>query len=243
MPYIYPRFAPSAADKAFKALERRIAGGQGARITLKPDRIPETSWPATGGVPVDADRLGALREQVKSAVQGRACTDHQSRRVFDVEVGLTLLRWFEQDGPTNAADQDMWALLTIAVMPDLALQRFPPAHGSGRLAKERFLAGRRNVFYRAYLRALVLGELLRNPDMELYEDELVGMIDRNLSMDHRLTRAIAREIAGLSRNGNRRETVRSGLKAIQYEVKVTDLGYLSEAGLQEVVHRAMRQGA
>ena len=66
--------------------------------------------------------------------------------------------------------------------------------------------------------------------------------DRNLSMDHRLTRAIAREIAGLPRSGNRRETVRNGLKAIQYEVKVTDLGYLSEAGLQEVVHLAMHQG-
>ena len=242
MAYLYPRFTPSAAEKMLRALEKRIASGQGARITLKPDSMPETSWPATGGVPVDADRLRTLRGKVESAVQGQECADHQSRRVFDIEVGLTLFKWLEQDGPTNAADQDMWSFLTIAVMPDLALRRFPSDPGSGRLPRERFLAGRRNVFYRAYLRALVLGELLRHPDMELYEDELVGMIDRNLSMDHRLTRAIAREIAGLPRSGNRRETVRNGLKAIQYEVKVTDLGYLSEAGLQEVVHLAMHQG-
>lgn len=241
MPYLYPRLPPRTADAALNSLEKRLASGQRARTVLEPNSIRGTVWPATGGVPVDFARLEELKNAVEDAAQGRDCTDDRSRRSFDVETGLALLEWFEQDGTANAADQDMWAFLTIAVLPDLALRRFPPDAETGTLPRDRFLAGRRNVFYRSYLRALVLGELLRNPDMELYEDELVGMIDRNLSMDHRLTRAIAKQITELPRNGTRRLSVRNGLKAIQYEAKVTDLGYLSESDLQEVVRLAMHR--
>ena len=89
------------------------------------------------------------------------------------------------------------------------------------------------------MRALVLGDVIRDPDMELYEDELVGLIDRNLSMDHRLTRAIAREIANIPKDGDRRTRVRNGLKAIQYEMRVTDLNSLSERALQEIIRGSL----
>lgn len=243
MSYLYPRLFPRDAEKELRKLERAVARGRDlSRPVFRSNLHPQADWPATGGVPVPGDHLHQLRDRLEECVGTSPCSDHQSRRRFDVEAGLALHGWFDSDGPANAADPDMWPFLTLVVLPDFALLRFPPNSETSGLPRDRFLAGRRNVFYRAYLRARVLGEFLRDPDIELFEDDLVGLIDRNLSMDFRLSRAIAREIAALPKDTGRRSKVRNGLKAIQYEARVTDLACLSEQAQQEVVRSAIQRG-
>ncbi|MUN54531.1 hypothetical protein GMA10_04780 [Kocuria koreensis] len=241
MSYLYPRLLPHDAKRLLARLERAAQEGKNLRPVLTSNFHPKLDWPATGGAPVSESHMVDLRHAMIDEVGDQTCADHRARREFDVGAGLVLLRWFEADGPANAADYDVWPFLSLIVMPDLAVNRFPLSGGEGGLQSERFLAGRRNVFYRAYLRALVLGDVIRDPDMELYEDELVGLIDRNLSMDHRLTRAIAREIANIPKDGNRRTRVRNGLKAIQYEMRVTDINSLSERALQEIIRGSLNR--
>src|SRR5699024_11769839 len=93
-------------------------------------------------------------------------------------------------------------------------------------------SGRRNIFYRAYLRSWILGDLLSDPELPLYEDDLVGLVDRNLSADHRVARIIADEIRSLSGKENRREIVRNGIMAIKYELLVSELSSLDDSGIQ-----------
>ena len=79
-----------------------------------------------------------------------------------------------------------------------------------------------------------------DPELPLYEDDLVGLVDRNLSADHRVAQFIAEQIRALSKSENRREQVRNGLKAIQYELRVTDLSSLDDASLGSATAQAFR---
>lgn len=140
-------------------------------------------------------------------------------------------------GGRRQSRPEVWPYLTLVVLPDLAVRRFG-ADRQGRLPRDRFRAGRRNVFYRAYLRAWILGDMLEDRELSLYEDELVGLVDRNLSADHRLARALSRQIAQLPQNGSRRVRAREGMKRIQFELRVTDVEALDERELEELAMTA-----
>ncbi|GAA1465141.1 hypothetical protein GCM10017607_03720 [Microbacterium thalassium] len=63
----------------------------------------------------------------------------------------------------------------------------------------------------------------------------MGLIDRNLSSDHRLARMVSAQIAALDRSTNRRETVRSGFKALQFELRVTDVAAMNDEALSTLL--------
>lgn len=188
---------------------------------------------------MNVSRLREMHRSLKQVLDAIPEGGRDADRKFDAAAGRFLVDWFETDGRGQASNPEIWPYLTILVMPDLAVRRFGPDR-SGKLPQDRYLSGRRNIFYRAYLRSWILGELLADPDLPLYEDDLVGLVDRNLSADHRVARIIAEQIRSLSGNENRREMVRGGLKAIQYELRVTDLSSLDDEGVRYAVAYAFQ---
>lgn len=239
MSRIYPQLARDEAVDTLKDLEERLKGGAQPRSLPDGTLHPKTSFNGFGGTPVNVSRLREMHRSLKQVLDAIPEGGRDADRKFDAAAGRFLVDWFETDGRGQASNPEIWPYLTILVMPDLAVRRFGPDR-SGKLPQDRYLSGRRNIFYRAYLRSWILGELLADPDLPLYEDDLVGLVDRNLSADHRVARIIAEQIRSLSGNENRREMVRGGLKAIQYELRVTDLSSLDDEGVRYAVAYAFQ---
>lgn len=234
MSYLYPRLARSDVDSEIGRLERTLASGGVAQPFPDGGHHPGAIFPADG-TPIPPQRLRELHDTVAEAVAHAAIRTRADRdRQFDTAAGNALASWFEVEGRSQASHPEIWPYLTLVVLPDLAVERFGP-DAQGRLPHDRFRSGRRNVFQRLYLRSWILGDLLGDPDFPLYEDELVGLIDRNLSSDHRLARLVSEQIVRLGRNGKRRETVRSGFKALQFELRVTDVAAMDDVALRALL--------
>lgn len=247
MAWLYPTFTPDVAMKELSNLENRLRKTNGEIFTTRGVvyKHPRASYPSTGGEPVATSRLVELRDYVSAGINEitdfENLTKSKKNKAIDRVLSQRLGEWFSQEtDKANAADPNIWPYLSLMILPDIAVNRFSPELDWS-LPAERFLAGRRNVFYRSYLRYIVLGDgIMSDEDIDLYEDELVGLVDRNLSADHRLSRAIAGKIASLSTLPNRREIVRRGFKNIQFELKVTDLSSLTDPQLAEVIGYAFR---
>ncbi|NYD53882.1 hypothetical protein [Microbacterium pseudoresistens] len=231
---IYPRFSTDDARRAFTELENAVAMGQPPPSFTHGTHHPRAYFGVGGAGTVTVMELAALRNEMREQLSTVATGQRNYDRKFDLLAGESLALWFSDDLRGQAAHPGMWSYLTIAILPDLAVRRFP-LDKHGRLSPDRFLAGRRNVFYRAYLRSVVLGPLLYDPEVELFEDDLVGLIDRNLSSDHRLARFISEQIASTQKDLPRRDIVRAGLKGVQFESRVTDLGSLADDELRELI--------
>lgn len=231
---IYPRFSTDDARQAFTELENAVATGQEPPSFTRGTHHPRAYFGVGGAGTVAVAELAALRNEMREQLSTVPIGQRNHDRKFDLLAGAGLAQWFSDDLRGQAAHPGMWSYLTIAILPDLAVRRFP-LDKHGRLSPDRFLAGRRNVFYRAYLRSVVLGPLLNDPEIGLFEDDLVGLIDRNLSSDHRLARFISEQIASTQKDLPRRDIVRAGLKGVQFESRVTDLGSLPDDELREMV--------
>lgn len=234
MGVIYPRFSADDARRALVELENAVALGREAPHYTSGTHHPRAYFGIGGAGTVSVSELSKLRAEMRDQLATVSVGQRNHDRKFDLLAGAGLAQWFDGDLRGQAANPGVWSYLTIAVLPDLAVRRFP-LDKNGRLSPDRFLAGRRNVFYRAYLRAVVLGGLLNDPEVELFEDDLVGLIDRNLSADHRLARFVSEQIASTPKDLPRREIVRDGLKAVQFESRVTDLGSLSDVELRDMI--------
>lgn len=249
MSRIYPQLTREDSVAALVELEDRLKQGEPPRSLPDGTLDPRTRFNSFGGAPVGVSRLRELHSSLTSALSAVPERGRDADRRFDAIAGRFLVDWFEADGRGQASNPEIWPYLTILVLPDLAVRRFGPDR-SGKLPGERYLSDRRNVFYRAYLRSWILGDLLDDPELPLYEDDLVGLVDRNLSADHRVAQFIAAKIRALSSeesklrslsgDASRRDLVREGLKAIQYELRVTDLSSLEDSALEAATALAFR---
>lgn len=234
MSVLYPRLSRSDISSEIGRLERTLSAGGVAQAFPDGGHHAGAIFPPAG-VPVPVARLRELHAITFDAVHELSVRRRADRdRLFDVTVGNLLASWFEQDGRGQAAHPDIWPYITLVVLPDIAVQRFGP-DTTGKLPHDRFAAGRRNVFQRLYLRSWILGDLLSDPELPLFEDELVGLVDRNLSSDHRLARMVSEQITNLDRARNRREPVRNALKILQFELRVTDVSSLNDDALRSLL--------
>lgn len=234
----YPQLTVDDALIELERLEDTLRDGRPPGFLIDGELHPRTRFPGFNP-PASAVRLRQLHDRVASALEGLPGRGHDAARRFDIVVGRVLTEWFEEEGRNQASTPQIWAYIALLVMPDLAIRRFGPDK-RGRLPRERYLAGRRNLFYRAYLRAWILGDLLEDPELPLYEDDLVGLVDRNLSADHRVSKLVAEQIRSTPAGEMRRETVREGLKNLQYELRVSDLSSLPDADAEAVVVESFR---
>lgn len=239
MSSIYPQLSRRDSVAVLSELEERLRRGEKPRPLPDGSLDRRTNFYGFSGQPVSAGRLRELHRSLSETLAEVPQSGRNADRRFDAATGRFLVDWFATEGRSQASNPEIWPYLTMLVLPDLAVRRFGP-DSSGHLPRERYLSGRRNIFYRAYLRSWILGDLLEDPDLPLYEDDLVGLVDRNLSADHRVARLIAEQVGSLGGHPNRRELVRNGLKAIQFELKVTDLSSLGDDALINVVLSAFR---
>lgn len=238
MSFVYPRLRAQDAEEQFQCLNQEYLAGDKIRYTGDFSH-PRAHIP--NGEPVPARRLKAIHSRLAEHVPtGRRMTEPE-RNTFDDAAGQIFVSVLEEDGRAQATDLGMWAYLSLVAFPDIAFARFMP-EGSAGLKRERFVGDRRNVFYTAYLRAWILGDLVYAPDAALLQDELVGIVDRQISTDHRLARSLARAI--LSYEGSdRRAMVRAGLKAIRFIDRITDFSAYSDEELDVLVKRVMYEAA
>ena len=233
--YLYPRLRRSDAAAAIAQLESVLASGKVPSPFVDGTHHPQAVFPNSGGEPVPVYRLADLRQRVSRELSSIPSDARNAHRRRDAIVGKVLNEWFEEEGRAIAAHPEVWPYLALVVLPDFATQRFGPG-ADGRLPAERFLSGRRNVLYRVYHRSWILGPLLQDPSLEVYEDELVGIVDRSLSADHRLASQIAKNLAVLgSDKGVRRFVARKSLADVQYELRVTDIASLPDEQMAALV--------
>ncbi|MFB7616001.1 DUF6339 family protein [Kitasatospora sp. NPDC056181] len=156
MVYLMPQLLPVAIDELYsehRGEEPETLAGRAA-VTH-----PAMYYAATGGSRLPVDRLAALRNAIVAkavengypTVSGRPPGRRAAAR-FDMDVAQIL---YQEAGimPAEALSPQLWAFLSLVVMPDVAAWRFPGFN-------PRRVTGRditRHVFGRLWWRAHLVG--------------------------------------------------------------------------------------
>lgn len=149
--YLYPRLLPAAAtDLREEYLQRSV---EDLRDRWAPTH-PAMFYAATGGARLPERNLGALREAVLARAVEHGYPAKPGRKQaagFDLDVATILHR---DSGiiPAEAVTGDLWAFLSLVVLPDVSAWRFSDLH------RDRVLGTdvTRHVFSRLWWRAHLL---------------------------------------------------------------------------------------
>jgi hypothetical protein len=233
---LYPRLSPRAARTLLVQLSQlTMPELQAVAGASHEDEV----FPATGGTRATAPQLQALRERVVELAMSAgfpAEVGQDAAARFDVAVGAQLAAL--PMTPGEAARDDVWAFLTLVLLPDVACWRFPDRN------ERRLLGGVRNAFQRMWWRAFVLRDaeaqdpwhLLRLP-----EDALVGLMERpGISSNPRVALEIARTIehlAGTVPSASREDAWRDAYKRIRQRIPIVNFDWFPPGEL-----RALLQG-
>lgn len=183
MYYRYPR------------LPRNAAGERVAQLQNNND-IPvfalsdAQSTPVETGTVVSDRQLEAVRNSLKLATKEFPATLRAAEvAAWDAAAGRALYEHMKIT-PADASHIDTWSFVTLVLLPDFAIWRYPARQ------KNRLVGTHRNVFRRVWWRHHVLGNLsIPEGGRPLGEDELVNIFERSrMARDHRLARVLAEEI-------------------------------------------------
>ena len=185
---LFPRLYAPMAESYWKEISECSAEDLARRAGIN---HPMAAPGATGGVPVDESRLSRIRQGIRSIAIDNGYPDRRESGTFDTECSRYLCESAAIPEPEALRDE-VWNFLTLVLMPDIAVWRFP-----GR-ARERMLSGVRNTFQRLWLRGRLIaqGGDCHETDWgligELTEDAFVAVIERpRLSANPCLAREFA----------------------------------------------------
>lgn len=230
---VYPRLGHEAGLVRLNELVKRSA--QSIEVAFQdPDAVPVTT-----GTPATEQKLRDVRKTAREAVarwDGRSPGRSEAAE-WDAAVGKALHESMDIV-PADASHEGPWSFLSLVVMPDLAVARFPARHSS------RMLGGPRNVFRRPWWRYHVLGDLACPADAKpLGEDELVGIFERSkMSRNRTLARALARSILGYT-GPNRSEFTRRLARSVRAETGPLLLDILERVELERLVEECAERAA
>ena len=174
--YIYPELSSSGESEKFQILKESNAptDNSPAFVTIH----HEATWVPTGAR-VTKEKLTSLRDEVISlAVKfgfPDTTTETSSKRKFNRELS-SVLHHSMQISPSNAARKEVWSYLSMILLPDVAMWRYPdlePARVLGQA--ERSI--NRNFLRSAWWRAEVLGADSNDPPAAFLEDNLVHIME------------------------------------------------------------------
>lgn len=195
---LYPRLPRSVAHAL---ILERAQSSPTELVALSTLSHPDAEPSATGGQPVDQQRLTRVREAVRDLAGHAGFPNPMARSVaqrFDRQCGSALNQLMEIV-PADAAEEGVWSFLTLVVVPEVGPWRFPGQ------ADERLIGRPRNVLRRTWWRAWALG-----PDLEqapsgctpLGEDESVQIMERpSLGGNRRTARAMQSALWRAETNG------------------------------------------
>ncbi len=169
--------------------------------------------------------------------------DAKWRAHFDRTLTKELPDILTDMSPADGFQTEVWSYLTLRVLPDLALIRWPAND------QERFLGNpERNCFQRLWQRAYVLGGELAS---QLQEDEAIKMFERTeaIGSNRQLARSMALYIV-THRNGHKKLPTGSGMsslivaqaaKRIRRSMSVLSVQSMSEGELDNFVEENFRE--
>ena len=167
--------------------------------------------------PISTERLLNIREAILNLLNIRSVVDLKLKPTeFDKIFTSNCLEIFNDLNLADAFQRDVWSYLTLRLLPDLTLWRWPDNDD------ERFLGGvERSCFQRLWQRAFVLGPELATG---LQEDEALNIFERTLSLGSNveLAKSIARFIVR-TRSENREDSFGYSLNSKLVKVTAQNL--------------------
>ena len=248
---------PQLPAAAAMPLLREIASA-GALLSERIVRLnhPQAYTKPTGGTPLQDNLLTRLREAVLAAAEEHGFPDVRPSGflAFELKIAEILAGWEPLwiDGRPSgeALRNDCWTFLTVIVLPDVAMWRWPPKEESAdaKAWKGRMLGGSRNTFQRIFRRVMCLDRGADHPDRwglirELQEDDFSAILERpGLSSNRDIAICLAEEyLAMKQRLSNHNADVRTAIyrqatKAIRAYGVVQPLDLLTAEARRQIVH-------
>lgn len=231
--YLFPRLPRPAARQLLK--EQREQSPIELRAGARTNHPAAATAPTGGRQATDAVLMG-----VATAVR-EACEEQWPEPVsrlqgtsLDRSIGRALVQHLCIVRP-DAANEGVWAFLSLVLLPDIAVLRFPDR------AEPRMMGGARNVFRRPWERRMVLGELSDRQGINgqlLGEDELVNIFERaHLARSHELARALAEHILS-AKVANRSEYAREVTKHVKRQLGAYNVDVLDASAVRMLVKEA-----
>lgn len=153
----------------------------------------EASPLATGGTPAGRDSIASVQRAVWHAAEEAgypSSPDNSQRQLFD-RLCASGLYDVMNIVPADAANEGVWAFLTVVVLPEITPWRFTDT-----AAEERYLGKPRNTLRRLWWRAWAFGtDFAVTPEgcTPLGEDEYVQIMERTTLGGNRNTARALRE--------------------------------------------------
>lgn len=145
----------------------------------------------TGGFPVPENTLKQLREAIVEVARNHGFPGNRPRSFLPFELQVAEIfadwepLWIHGIPSGESLRNACWTFLTLIVLPDVALWRWPPSAGVDvdKAWKGRMLGGGRNAFQRIFRRVLSLDRGASHPDRwglirELREDDFSNILER-----------------------------------------------------------------
>ena len=226
--YLFPRLSAGAAQSRLG----EILGKTPAQLSaLASTSHQEATFAPTGGTRVPEHALHELRRSlIHDAHQLGFPGEVRKGTVisFDARAARLLMEKLPIP-PGEASRDDVWAFLTLVLLPDIATWRFSDQQSS------RILGGVRNTFQRLWWRARVLHDPESKEPyalLELQEDALVGLMERPaLSSNPKVALAIAKAVARLANTlppSRREDAWRDLYKRVRQRLVLVNLDMVAE---------------
>lgn len=234
---LFPRLSKLAAERRFEEIRGlAISELEIADLVIS----DEATFAQTGGYRISTTQLMKIRKSVVKIAARFGFPDsgtEKSKAQFDAICAV----WLRKQAGIEVGEgfrEGVWAYLTIEVMPDIAVWRFPQRNA------RRFFGGVRNTFERLWRRAFLLdyandAKILREYLTCLQEDSFVQLVERpGSSANPCISSRIAAAWVRASKNpeyGPMEGLHRRVMKELTQIGAVISLDYLPEAELDEML--------
>jgi hypothetical protein len=176
-------------------------------------------WYPTVPTRVNETGLSALRSGIVGIAQVHGFPDRQPRNgntLFDQQVAVYL---YERMGlvPAEASSSGVWSFLSLVLLPDVAVWRFPERHRNRFIGSDVMIGTpNRHVFGRLWARTYVFGSSLIP---HLLEDNIEGILGRpTFGGSPRIARAIGNAlVCAVAEHGvtNSQNLLRDAMKRLR----------------------------
>jgi len=237
--YVWPRLPASSARQLLTEMSTTDPVTLRATATVT---HPEAAPVAVGGTPVPVELVKSTQRCIRELADGLGFPRELPRPAvasFD-QPATRLLHDSMQIIPADAASEEVWNFVSLVLLPEVAVWRFPAR------ADDRILGRPRNVFRRLWWRAETVGSDLIDVPGGLGEDELVNIMERpTLAASPRTARMLARILfeRGTQVPVGRSELMRDIAKRVLRRQAVLALDALDDDQLQHLLHACLTESA
>lgn len=239
--YYFPRLQRDAARQLLQA----YSGMPIDELVLYATQVSAQSYwypTAPAGQHVSPEMLRAFQDRVRQIAGAHGYPtvlgEKDPERVsFDREVVAVILDLLPML-PAEAAQESVWSFLSLVVLPDVSLWRWPNTKEKDDY--ERILGYPRNVFRRLWWRAYTLGVGQGGVASLMREDEAVAIMERTtIGGNLQLSRCIAQtHVSRFQSSPKRTELMRDAMKRIRRLHAFVSFHSLTDKELEDLVTQA-----